>query len=93
MTDPATPPLATLNLRQQQLAEEGPADPPSPDRMEQLARLRAEQRRRWKGGDRPPVERLLAEHPDLASDLDAVLDLLLGRIGRPRGTGRADQSE
>jgi WD40 repeat protein len=60
-----------------------PSIPPTEragSRDEQLARLRAEQRKRWQAGERPAVERYLAEQPHLAGDEGAVLELLFGEF-------------
>jgi tetratricopeptide (TPR) repeat protein/tRNA A-37 threonylcarbamoyl transferase component Bud32 len=38
--------------------------------------LQADQRQRWRGGERTPVETYLEQHPALRSDPDGVLDLI-----------------
>src|SRR5262245_17064368 len=52
-----------------------PAEGADPDRP-MLALLMAYQRRGWRRGERAPVEAYLAQYPGLASDPEAVLDLI-----------------
>jgi tetratricopeptide (TPR) repeat protein len=49
-------------------------------RADTLSTVRAEQVRRWRAGERPPAEQLLAEHPELAADEDAALVLVYGEV-------------
>jgi serine/threonine protein kinase len=49
----------------------------TPDsRSQLLSRLRADQSERWQRGEHVSVEEYLAEYPELASDADALLDLI-----------------
>src|SRR5262245_1213029 len=45
-----------------------------------LALLLAYQRRAWRQGDRVPVETYLAQHPGLAANAEAVLDLIYQEV-------------
>jgi tetratricopeptide (TPR) repeat protein len=48
--------------------------------MDTLSAVRAEQVRRWRAGERPPAEGLLASHPELAADEEAALVLVYGEV-------------
>jgi serine/threonine-protein kinase len=57
------------------LAQAGPLPPA------QVAEgLRAEQRQRWRAGERVPVEDYLARHPGLRADPEAALDLIFNEF-------------
>ncbi len=45
-----------------------------------LANIRAEQVRRWRAGDRTPVEEILNRHPSLGDDTEAVMVLIHGEV-------------
>jgi tetratricopeptide (TPR) repeat protein len=58
-----------------------PATPPPNELTTSvLAEVRAEQVRRWRDGERPSAETLLAKHPELAADPEAALVLIYGEI-------------
>ncbi|MFO0845750.1 MAG: protein kinase [Gemmataceae bacterium] len=44
------------------------------------ATLRQDQRRRWRGGERPLAEEYLARHPELLGDAEAALDLIFNEF-------------
>jgi serine/threonine-protein kinase len=50
------------------------------NRSRWLSELRADQRARWQRGERTPVEHYLTQHPDLAADGEALLDLIHGEV-------------
>src|SRR5262249_22753807 len=62
--------------------EPTPALPDDP-----LDRLREEQRRRWRGGERVLVEALLQSHPTLARDPQWLLELLYQEVVLREGRG------
>ena len=45
-----------------------------------LALVRAEQARRWRGGERPPAEEFLVRHPDFAADPETAMILVYGEV-------------
>src|SRR5687768_12285101 len=45
-----------------------------------LSQLRADASRRWQLGDRVRVESYLEQHPELAPDVEAVLELLAAEV-------------
>jgi tetratricopeptide (TPR) repeat protein len=55
-----------------------PAIERTPDPAGLLSRVRAEQVRRWRAGERPSAEDFLARHPDLAADAEAAQVLVYG---------------
>jgi serine/threonine protein kinase len=57
------------------LAEAGPLPP-----AELAAVLRADQRQRWRAGQRVPSEDYLSRHPALAADPEALLDLVFNEF-------------
>jgi WD40 repeat protein/predicted Ser/Thr protein kinase len=50
------------------------------DRLEWLALLRADQARRWQGGQRLPAEAYLAQLPPLRADGETALDLIYSEV-------------
>src|SRR4051812_26119710 len=56
--------------------------PPMPESHARLdsGELCAELRRRWKAGERTPVEEFLRRFPDLNSDPDGLLDLIYSEV-------------
>src|SRR5262249_6516029 len=57
-------------------ANEGPHVLAHEPRSQMLSRLRADQSRRWRRGDRVRVESYLDDFPELASDAEALLALV-----------------
>jgi hypothetical protein len=59
-----------------------PSEPRKPEegRMSFAERLQGEQRTRWQRGERVLVEACLSDHPELAGDAKAVLDLIYNEI-------------
>jgi tRNA A-37 threonylcarbamoyl transferase component Bud32/tetratricopeptide (TPR) repeat protein len=49
-------------------------------RGEWLGALRADQQRRWRGGDRVPVETYLERYPALRQDAEGLLDLIYNEV-------------
>jgi eukaryotic-like serine/threonine-protein kinase len=47
---------------------------------ELAAALRLDQRRRWRGGERPLAEEYLARHPELVGDAEAAVDLIFNEV-------------
>ena len=55
--------------------------------MELIASLRQLQRAKWAAGERAPIEDLIAPHPDLRDDLEAMSDLVVNEIAVRRRHG------
>ena len=49
-----------------------------PSASDSSSEVRDEQRRRWEAGDRVPAEDLLRDHPSLAGDFQAAVDVIYG---------------
>ena len=65
---------------------------PTPDDL--AAAARAEQRRRWAAGDRVSAEVLLRDHPALAADFQAAVDVIYGEYFLREGLGeRPDEAD
>ena len=54
-----------------------------------LARLLADQRRRWAAGERPPAEEYCRQFPDLLADPERRLDLIYNEIFLRERAGEA----
>jgi hypothetical protein len=63
------------------------------DRLAWLARLRADQDRRWRRGERVPAEHYLARLPGLAADGEAVVDLAFSEFLLREALGEAPHAE
>jgi serine/threonine protein kinase len=53
-----------------------PPSPPPADALEVVGSLAEELGRRWRAGERPAAEELLARHPQLLDDVEATLELV-----------------
>ena len=73
-TPEPTPPMPGPSLTDA-LAGAGAADS-----LQRLALLRADQHRRWRCGDRPPVEAYLERVPGLRDDAETLLDLIYSEV-------------
>jgi hypothetical protein len=56
-------------------------------RSELLSHLRGDQSERWRRGERVPVEQYLAQHPALAGDVEALLELVQEETAQRRQAG------
>src|SRR5437660_10330907 len=56
-------------------------------RSELLSHLRGDQSERWRRGERVPVEQYLAQHPALAGDVEALLELVQEEAAQRRQAG------
>src|SRR4051812_30338907 len=66
---------------------------PDPFALGPAGLVLADQRRRWRGGDRVPLEAYLAARPELAADASALLDLVYGEYLLAEEVGAAPKPE
>ncbi len=57
------------------------------DRVELILSLRRQQRAMWAAGEHVLIEQLIAPHPEVRSDLDAMSDLIVSEIAARRRQG------
>lgn len=89
----------TLVLGYRGMSGDSPTETPTPrrpapsdsrvKRTEVAATVRAEQQRRWRAGEKVPLENYLSDYPELASDNSLVLDLAYAEFLLAREIGAA----